>query len=81
MDKETLKKKLHAQIDAIDDELALQMLHDAAIDYSKAEDKDTREELTPEQLKRLEKSLQQCDEGKTIPHEEVQKRIKEWLTK
>jgi hypothetical protein len=81
MDKESLKKKLHEQIDAMDDELSLQMLHDAAVEYGKAEDKDTRDELTPEQIKRLEKSFKQSEEGKTVSHEEAKKRIKEWLTR
>ncbi|HTE09611.1 MAG TPA: hypothetical protein VK645_01555 [Chitinophagaceae bacterium] len=79
MDKELLKKKLHEQIDALDDELALQMLHEAAVEYSKAED--TRDDLTPEQLERLKKSLEQAEKGNTVSHEEAKKRIKEWLTR
>ena len=55
MDKDLLKKKLHEQIDALDDELA------------------------PEQLERLKKSLQQAANGQTVSHEEAKKRIKEWL--
>jgi len=79
MDKELLKKKLHEQIDAMDDELALQMLHEAAVEYSK--EKDTESELTPEQIVRLKKSLEQAEKGDTVSHEEAKKRIKEWLTK
>jgi predicted transcriptional regulator len=79
MDKELLKKKLHEQIDAMDDERALQMLHEAALEYSKAED--IEDELTPEQLERLKKSFKQSENGNTVSHEEAQKRIKEWLTK
>jgi predicted transcriptional regulator len=79
MDKELLKKKLHEQIDALDDELALEMLHEAVIEYSKAED--TRDDLTPEQLERLKKSLEQAEKGNTVSHEEAKKRIKEWLTR
>jgi len=79
MDKELLKKKLHEQMDAMDDEGALQMLHEAALEYGKAED--IRDELTPEQIIRLEKSLQDAEKGNTVSHEEAKKRIKEWLTR
>ena len=79
MDKDLLKKKLHEQIDALDDELALQMLHEAAVEYSKASE--TKDDLTPEQLERLKKSLQQAENGQTASHEEAKKRIKEWLTR
>jgi len=79
MDKELLKKKLHEQIDALDDELALQMLHEAAVEYSKAEG--TRDELTPEQIERLNESLQQLDNGQWKSNEEVMKLSKTWLRK
>ena len=79
MDKELLKKKLHEQIDALDDELALQMLHEAAVEYSKAEG--TRDDLTPEQIERLNESLQQLDNGQWKSNEEVMKLSKIWLRK
>jgi len=79
MDKELLKKKLHEQIDALDDELALQMLHEAAVEYSKAEG--TRDDLTPEQIERLNESLQQLDNGQWKSNEEVMKLSKTWLRK
>jgi len=81
MDKQLLKKKLHEQIDAMDDEHALQMLHEAAVEYGKAEDEDVQDTLTPEQLKRLGNSKQQHREGKTFSHEEVQQKVKEWLSR
>jgi hypothetical protein len=81
MDKETLKKKLHEQIDALDDELSLQMLHDAAVGYGKEEDKDVQRELTAEQIERMAKSLKQAEDGNTVSHEEAKKRIKERLTR
>lgn len=79
MDKEMLKKKLHEQIDALDDELSLQMLHDAAVDYGKLED--FQNELNPEQVKRLQDSIQQLDNGKWKSHEEVMKLSRTWLRK
>jgi hypothetical protein len=79
MDKELLKKKLHEQIDAMDDEMALQMLHEAAVEYSKAED--AREELTPTQLERLKESIQQLENGQWKSHDEVMKLSRTWLQK
>ena len=40
----------------------------------------TSEELHPDLLKLLEKSIQEADEGKLIPHEEVMKRMKEKIS-
>jgi hypothetical protein len=79
MDKELLKKKLHEQIDAMDDEMALQMLHEAAVEYGKSSN--IQDELTPGQIKRLEESLQQLDNGEWKSHEEVMKLSKTWLQK
>jgi len=79
MDKDLLKKKLHEQIDAMDDELALQMLHEAAAEYSKAQD--IRDDLTHEQVERLNESLWQLDNGQWKSHEEVKNLSKTWLQK
>ncbi len=79
MDKDLLKKKLHEQIDALDDELALQMLHEAAVEYGKTED--VRDDLTPEQLEGIRKSIQQLENGQWKSHEEVMKLSKTWLQK
>ena len=40
----------------------------------------TTEELHPVLVKLLEKSIQEANEGKLIPHEEVMKRIKEKIS-
>ena len=77
MDKELLKKKLHEQIDAPDDELSLQMLHDAALEYGKTED--LQDELTPEQSERLRKSFEQSETDQTVSHEVAKRRINGWL--
>ena len=60
MDKKKLKEELPGDFDPLEQE----------------EDNDDREfdildELTPEQLARLQESIKQVDEGKTIPHERV----------
>ncbi len=78
MDKDSLKKKLHEQIDAMDDELSLQMLHEAAAEYGKAGD---ILDVTRQKLKRLEKSLEQANNGNTVSHDEGMKMSKGWLVK
>jgi len=78
MDKKKLKEELHQYIDKLEDEGALRMLHEAAVDYERLGGRDILDELTPEQLARLQDSIRQADEGKTISHEEAMKRIASW---
>jgi hypothetical protein len=79
MDKELLKKKLNEQINAMDDEMALKMLHEAAAEYGKT--KNILDDLTPEHMARLEKSLEIAQNDNTVSNEEAMKRFKEWHTK
>jgi predicted transcriptional regulator len=81
MDKKKLKEKLHQIIDNLEDEKALQKLHEAAVEYEKAGNRDIVDELKPEQRKRLEEPIKQADEGKTTPDEEAMKRIAAWAFK
>jgi PHD/YefM family antitoxin component YafN of YafNO toxin-antitoxin module len=81
MDKKKLKEKLHQYIDNLEDEAALQMLHEATVEYEKAEKRDTGEDLTPEQLERLKESLSQLDNGQWKSHDEVMKLSRTWLRK
>ena len=80
MASEDLKKQLHNYIDMIEDETQLEMLNEAAETYA-TQKTDILDALSPEQLKRLEESIKQADEGKLTPHEEVMKLSKQWLTK
>ena len=77
MDKEKLKESLHKYIDEMEDEAALQQLHAATVVFGLFELDDNVDDLTPEQLKLLDISIKQADEGKTIPHEEVMRQIRE----
>lgn len=70
MDKKKIKEKLHQYIDNLEDEAALQMLLESAVEYGKADKKNIQEE-----------SIKQVDEGKTVSHEEAVKRIAEWAFK
>ncbi len=75
-----LRKKLYGYIDKIKDETQLEMLNEAAQAYA-TKQTDILDLLTPDQLKRLEESLKQADEGEIITHEEVMKISLQWLTK
>jgi hypothetical protein len=81
MDKKKIKEKLHQYIDNLEDEAALQMLHEAAVEYETAEKRDIVDDLTPEQFKRLEESIKQLDNGQWKSHDEVMKLSRTWLRK
>ncbi len=76
-----MKAAIHEKIDQLNDETVLQMLEEAIITYSSSSEKDILDELTPEQQKRLKKSVEQANDGKTIPDDEVKQKAKEWLSK
>jgi len=81
MDKKQLKEELHQYIDNLEDEQALQLLHEATVTYGTTQHKDVADELTAEQVARLEEAIKQADEGKTIPDSEAMKRIAAWRSK
>ncbi len=78
---EQLKLKIHQQVDQLQDETILQMLQEATEAYTSPNTKDILDELTPEQILRLQQSIQQADNGETITNEEVMAKAKEWLSK
>jgi hypothetical protein len=78
---EKLKTNLHKQIEALDDEGALQLLHEAAVEYNTPGKKDILDILTTEQKSRLETSLQQAVEGNTVSHKEAMEMISKWRNK
>ena len=80
MASDDLKKQLHHYVDMIEDETQLEMLNEAAEIYV-TKQQDILEMISPEQLKRLEESIKQADEGKLTTHEEVMKLSNQWFTK
>lgn len=78
---EDIRSDLHKKIDQIEDEATLHMLQEAAEVYAASPKKDITDELTESQLQRLKESLQQVEEGKTLSHEEVLKKVKEWRSR
>lgn len=74
-----LKSNLYSQIEQLQDETALLLLREAATAY--ASQNENIDELNPEQQKRLQESIQQANDGKTLSNEEVKRKTKEWLSK
>ena len=56
-------------------------IDDAAEVYATKSQTDILDILTSDQLKRLEQAIKQVDKGKVVPHEDVIKISREWLTK
>lgn len=80
-EKKKLKSSIYKKVDQLDDEIFLQMVEEAVTAYSSPSQKDILEELTPEQKQRLQESVKQANEGKTIPDNAVRQKAKEWLSK
>ncbi|MCW3108888.1 MAG: hypothetical protein JWQ09_3394 [Segetibacter sp.] len=76
-----LKTTIYAKVENLNNESALQMVEEAVTAYSTPSQKDILDELTPEQLQRLQQSVTQSQNGETISNEEVKQKAKEWLSK
>lgn len=75
-----IKKQLHQYIDLLEDETQLSILNEAAVAYI-TKQKDPLELLSEQQIERLKKSIKEADEGKVISNEEMNKKVKQWLTR
>jgi predicted transcriptional regulator len=80
MELKEIKKKLHSNIDLIEDEAELQLLAEAAEAYA-SKQSDLLDFLDEEQLQRLNESIKQANAGNLVNHEDVMKLSKQWLTK
>ena len=77
-----LKAKFHNLIDLIDDNDVLEDFYRVLNDYQKRDgSSDIIDDLTEAQKVRLNKSINQSDKGKTVPHETMKAEIKQWLIK
>lgn len=74
-----LKSSFHHLIDQIQDERMLRNLYDCIADF--ALNNDTQFQLSEEQLKRLQDSMSQIENGKLIENETVKQNVKQWLSK
>ncbi|MEZ4883717.1 MAG: hypothetical protein R3E32_03180 [Chitinophagales bacterium] len=75
-----IKQNIYNIIEEIQNKSILEELHLALLEAQKADaNNDFWDELSFQQQKSIEKSLQEVKEGKTIPHSEVQKKYHQWL--
>lgn len=82
MESMELKTKCHNLIDLIDDDDILEDFYFAMDNYCKRDRRrDIIDDLTADQLARLDESIRQGESGETMPHETVKKEIKQWLMK
>lgn len=79
MDISELKNKISHYLADIEDERFLKSLYAMMRAYIEEQEEDFADRLSPAQIKSIEKGLEQIKEGKTVPHEEVQKRYSKWL--
>ena len=77
MSKDKIKQKIHLLIDEINDETALQMLYEDAVEY-KVSSTVAIDELTEEQWAEVDKGLKQIENDETSTTEEVMQHLKEW---
>lgn len=78
---EKLKSEIYAKIEEMDDETALHLVREAITEYTSAPGKDILDKLTPSQRQRLQESIQQADQGKTVTNEEVKQIARSCLLK
>lgn len=80
MDAATIKEQFHILIDKIDNIEYLQDVYDTMA-LQLGEKKDVLDDLSSEQLERLDESMKQIEEGKGIPHEVIKAKHQRWLIK
>ncbi len=77
---EEIKQNFHRLIDTIADEQSLVSLYEAAELYLEQQDLllDTD---NPALVARMQRSLEQTEQGEFIPNSEVRKQVRQWLSK
>lgn len=83
--KEELKQELYKLIDSIDDEHILNVLNEDIVPYvieNRTKEMDEAgDDLSEEQLQRLDAAVRQAEEGKTITLDEFNRRMAGWRIK
>jgi hypothetical protein len=73
------KNKIYQMLDGIEDENILnQVMEDVAFYTNK---QDITDELTPEQLRELDKAIQEADNKETVNWDDFKKEMNEWRKK
>lgn len=82
MSTQELKSRIYQLVDKIDNQLVLEQLLNEANQYvaDEAQLQATLEDLTDSQRERLEQAIQQHKEGRTVSHEDMKQRHRQWLT-
>jgi hypothetical protein len=80
MEAVAVRKNLHQLIDKIEDTEYLNDLYDSIKLFDKHK-KDILDDLTPNQLKRLDESIIQMNRGELISNNIVKAKYQKWLTK
>ena len=80
MSKDKIKQKIHELIDELDDETALQMLYEDAVEYKTASHV-ADDDLTETQWEAIETARAQIKKGEYHSYEEVKEHFAKWLTK
>ena len=80
MNTEEIKQKIHQLVDEMEDETALQMLYEEAVEYKTASSTD-EDELTAEQWGLIEKAKEEIKKGEYHTYDEVKEHFAKWLTK
>lgn len=77
-----MKSRIYQLVDSINDEPALEQLLNDANHYvsENVQPPATLENLTATQRERLEQAIEQHKTGKTLSHEDVKQRYRQWLT-
>jgi len=81
MGKKKIKKEIHKLLDEINDEDTLNILKEEIAGYATTAKKDILDDLTPEQLKELDKAIEEVDKGEVIPWEDLKKEMAKWRSK
>ena len=79
MNHSKIRNQILQNVNVIEDESQLQMLHDLSAAYAKKNPQDIIDFLPPWKLEKLEKSIRQAKIGNTISHLEVKQISKQWL--
>lgn len=82
MSTQELKSRIYQLVDKIDNQSVLEQLLNEANQYvaDEAQLQATLEDLTDSQRERLEQAIQQHKEGRTVSHEDMKQRHRQWLT-
>lgn len=74
-----IKSKINKMLDDIEDEVVLNQLMEEVAFY--ASKKDVTDELTPAQLKELDKAIAEADKNDIVTWDDFKKEMDEWRKK